>query len=158
MTVTANALSKTITVEAPQQRAFEIFTAGFDSWWPRSHHTGEGELRQAVIEPREGGRWYATTSVGNEEWGRVLVWDPPHRVVLDWQLTAEFSYDADFHSEVEARFVAEGPTRTRLEFEHRNLDRYGDRAAAMAQTLDSEGGWTGILAGYAAVASGVASS
>jgi hypothetical protein len=152
MTVTTNAIARSISVEAPQERAFEVFTTGFDSWWPRSHHTGDGELREAIIEPRQGGRWYARTTAGEEEWGRVLVWDPPQRVVLDWQLNADFAYDADFHTEVEARFVAESPTRTRLEFEHRNLDRYGERAEQTAASLGSEGGWTGILASYASTA------
>lgn len=154
MQTTTNAVTKTLVIEATQERAFEVFTAGFDSWWPRTHHTGEGDLHRAVIEPVEGGRWYAATSVGEEEWGRVLVWDPPHRVVLDWQLNADFTYDAGFHTEVEARFVPQGRARTRLEFEHRNIDRYGDRAAELAATLGSEGGWTGILNGYAAAASG----
>lgn len=149
METTATAVTKTLTIEAPQEKAFEVFTAGFDSWWPRSHHTGEGDLVMAVVEPRAGGRWYGTTTVGEEEWGRVLVWDPPHRVVLDWQLNADFAYDPDMHTEVEARFIAEGPSRTRLEFQHRDLDRYGERAEAMRSTFESDGGWTGILQGYA---------
>ena len=152
MQTTTNSVLKTIIVEASQERAFEVFTNGFDSWWPRSHHTGEGDLLEATIEPREGGRWWARSTVGEEEWGRVLVWDPPNRVVLDWQLNAQFAYDPDFHTEVEARFIAESPTRTRLEFEHRNLDRYGDQAEQMRATLSSEGGWTGILSGFAEVA------
>ena len=152
MTEHEHAVRKTLTVEASQQKAFEVFTTGFDSWWPRSHHTGEGDLVEARIEPREGGRWCATSTVGEEEWGRVLVWDPPNRVVLAWQLNGDFRYDADFQTEVEARFVAKGPNRTRLEFEHRNLDRYGERAAELRGVLDSEGGWTGILAGFAEAA------
>ena len=153
METTSNAIAKTLVVEAPQAKAFEVFTAGFDTWWPRTHHTGEGDLVEAVIEPQEGGRWWATTTVGVEEWGRVLAWDPPNRIVLDWQLNASFGYDAAFHTEVEARFIAESPTRTRLEFEHRNLDRYGERAEEMARILGSDGGWTGLLAGYVTAAS-----
>jgi hypothetical protein len=152
MQTTRPAVTKTIVVEASQSKAFEVFTAGFDSWWPRSHHTGEGDLIEAIIEPHEGGRWYAKTSVGEEDWGKVLIWDPPGRIVLDWQLNADFKYDAGFHTEVEARFVPEGDNRTRLEFEHRDLHRYGDRAAELAASLGSEGGWTGILKGYAAKA------
>jgi hypothetical protein len=141
-------------VEAAQERAFHVFTAGFDSWWPRSHHTGGGDLLEAIIEPAAGGRWFARTTVGEEDWGRVLVWEHPHRVVLDWQLKADFKYDSEFHTEVEARFVAESPDRTRLEFEHRNIDRYGDRAAEMAAALGSDGGWTGILNAYATAGAG----
>ena len=92
------------------------------------------------------------TTVGEEDWGRVLVWEPPHRIVLDWQLNADFKYDPEFHTEVEARFVPLGPDRTRLEFEHRNIDRYGDRAAEMAAALGSEGGWSGILTTFATAA------
>jgi hypothetical protein len=154
MQMTADAVRKAIVVEAGQERAFEVFTTGFDSWWPRSHHTGEGELRATFIEPFQGGRWHATTTVGEEEWGRVMVWDPPHRIVLDWQLDADFKYDPAFHTEVEARFIAEGPTRTRLEFEHRHLDRYGDRAEELAAALSSQGGWNGILEVYAVRAKG----
>jgi uncharacterized protein YndB with AHSA1/START domain len=155
MQSTVPAVQRTLVVEAPQERAFAVFTTGFDSWWPRSHHTGDGDLLEALIEPAAGGRWYARTTVGEEDWGRVLVWDPPHRVVLDWQLNADFKYDPEFHTEVEARFVSLGPDRTRLEFEHRNIDRYGDRAAEMAAALGSEGGWSGILAGFASAAANV---
>lgn len=149
MQSTAQTVERTLVVEAAQERAFEVFTAGFDTWWPRSHHTGDGDLLEVLIEPAAGGRWYARTTVGEEEWGRVLVWEPPQRIVLDWQLGADFKYDPEFHTEVEARFVAEGPDRTRVEFEHRNLDRYGERAAEMAAALGSEGGWLGILRTYA---------
>jgi uncharacterized protein YndB with AHSA1/START domain len=146
---TVPTVKRTLIVEAAQERAFQVFTARFDSWWPRSHHTGDGDLLEAIIEPAAGGRWFARTTVGEEDWGRVLVWEPPHRVVLDWQLNADFNYDSGFHTEVEARFVAESPERTRLEFEHRNIDRYGDRAAEMAAALGSDGGWAGLLNAYA---------
>jgi uncharacterized protein YndB with AHSA1/START domain len=152
MPTTLQTVKRTLVVEVGQKRAFDVFTAGFDSWWPRSHHTGDGELVEAIIEPAAGGRWFARTTVGEEDWGRVLLWEPPHRVVLDWQLNADFKYDAEFHTEVEARFVAESPDRTRLEFEHRNLERYGDRAADMAAALSSEGGWNGILNTYVTAA------
>ena len=154
METTTTAVTRTLTIEVPQERAFEVFTAGFDTWWPRTHHTGAGDLVQAVIEPREGGRWYATTTAGEEEWGRVLVWDPPSRIVLDWQINADFASDPDMHTEVEARFSAEGPNRTRLEFQHRDLDRFGERADQMREVFNSDGGWTGILGLYAAAAAG----
>lgn len=156
METTTTAVTKTITVEASQDKAFRVFTAGFDSWWPRSHHTGDGDLLEAVIEPSEGGRWYGKSTVGEEEWGRVLVWDPPNRVMLDWQLNAEFKYDPAMHTTVEARFIAEGPNRTRLEFAHRDLDRYGEQADQMRSVFDSEGGWTGLLSSYASAAADAA--
>lgn len=149
---TTDRITRTLTVEAPAARAFEVFTAGFDTWWPRTHHTGEGELLEAVIEPHAGGRWYARTTVGEEEWGRVLVWDPPQRIVLDWQLNVSFSYDQDFHTEVEVRFVADGPGRTRVDFEHRGLDAYGEMKEQAVGALNGEGGWPGILTKFAATA------
>lgn len=149
MELTKQVVSKSLAVDAPPQRAFEVFALRFDSWWPRSHHTGDGDLVEAVIEPRQGGRWYATTTAGEEEWGRVLVWDPPNRLVLDWQLDADFKYDAGLHTDVEVRFIPESDARTRVEFEHRDLERYGDRAAQHAAVLGSEGGWNGLLELYA---------
>ena len=149
MQVTNQAVTKSLAVDAPQERAFEVFALRFDSWWPRTHHTGDGDLVEAFIEPREGGRWWATTTAGEEEWGRVLVWDPPNRLVLDWQLDADFKYDAGFHTDVEVRFIADADGRTRVEFEHRDLERYGDRAAAHIAALGSDGGWNGILDTYA---------
>ena len=152
MPTTTSSVTKTVTVDVSQERAFEVFTTRFDSWWPRTHHTGEGDLVEAGIEPHEGGRWWAKSTVGEETWGRVLVWDPPNRVVLDWQLSASFSYDEDFHTDLEVRFVAESDSRTRVELEHRDLDHYGDQAEQMRNVLGSDGGWTGIIAGYAAAA------
>ena len=149
MQATPQAVTKTVTVDATPERSFDVFTLGFDTWWPRTHHTGEGEVVEAFIEPRVGGRWGARTTLGEEAWGRVLVWDPPRRLVLDWQLDADFVYDPDFHTDVEVRFVAEGEARTRVEFEHRDLGRYGVRAAKHASVLGSEGGWSGILDTYA---------
>jgi uncharacterized protein YndB with AHSA1/START domain len=149
------AVSKTITVAAPIEHAFAVFTEGFDRWWPRSHHIGEAELARAVLEPREGGRWYEQGVDGSEcDWGRVLAWDPPHRVVLAWQLTVDYAYDPDFATEVEVRFAAEGENRTRVSLEHRDLERYGDKVDEVRATFESEGGWTGILESYAAAAGG----
>jgi uncharacterized protein YndB with AHSA1/START domain len=143
---TATAVRHSITVAAPQERAFEMFTEGFDSWWPRTHKIGQAELAEAVLEGRQGGRWYERDVDGIEcDWGTVLVWDPPARVVLDWQLSGEFAYDADLHTEVEVSFVAEGPGSTRVTLEHRGLDAYGDQIDEVRRSIDSPGGWRGIL-------------
>ena len=140
-----------ITVGASQETAFATFTSGHDRWWPRDFHIGGSELDEAVLEPREGGRWYERGVDGSEcEWGRVLVWEPPSRVVLAWQVTGEWAYDGDLLTEVEVRFVPEGPDRTRVELEHRGLDAYGDAMEQMRGQFDS--GWPGILAGFAAAA------
>jgi uncharacterized protein YndB with AHSA1/START domain len=148
---TATAVRHSITVAAPQEQAFAMFTEGFDRWWPRTHKIGEAELAEAVLEGREGGRWYERDVDGSEcDWGTVLVWDPPARVVLDWQLSGEFAYDADLHTEVEVSFVAEDPDSTRVTLEHRGLDAYGDQLEKVRRSIDSPGGWRGILELFAA--------
>jgi uncharacterized protein YndB with AHSA1/START domain len=151
----ATAVRKTITVDAPQARAFEVFTAEFDRWWPRSHHIGESDMAEAVIECRPGGRWYERDADGSQcEWGSVAVYEPPERIVLVWQLDSEFRYDPDLATHVEVRFVADGPNRTLVELEHRDLDRYGDNLENMRTTFDSPGGWNGLIEAYAAAVIG----
>ena len=89
--VTAPAVRKTITVNADQQRAFEVFTTEFDSWWPRSHHIGKSPMTKAVIEGRAGGRLYSAQEDGTDcQWGTMLVWEPPHRFVWAWQIDAQW--------------------------------------------------------------------
>ena len=142
---------QSIVVEASQDKAFAAFTSGHDTWWPREFHIGGAEMEEAVLERRAGGRWYERGVDGSEcEWGKVLVWEPPARLVLAWQITGEWAYDRDLLTEVEVRFVAEGPDRTRVELEHRGLDAYGDATERMRDQFDS--GWPGILAGFAAAA------
>lgn len=147
-------IRKTLTVKASPDRAFEVFTAGFDRWWPRGHHIGKTDLKTAVIEPREGGRWYEICVDGSEcDWGRVLDWNPPQgsvsgRLLLAWQLGADWQFHPEMISEVEVLFTDVGEGRTRVDFEHRHLERLGMDAEA-AKGLDSENGWGGILALYA---------
>jgi uncharacterized protein YndB with AHSA1/START domain len=137
---------KSIHVGAPRDRAFEVFTAGIGRWWPKTHHIGAADLDALVIEPRQGGRWFERGVDGSEcEVGKVLVWDPPARLVLAWQLTPEWKYDPNLITEVEVQFIAESPNATRVELEHRNLERMGDRADAMRQQIDSPEGWSGLL-------------
>jgi uncharacterized protein YndB with AHSA1/START domain len=150
---TSTSVRKTVTVEAPVARAFEVFTAGFDGWWPRSHHVGEPEMAEAVMERRTGGRWYERGVDGSEcDWGSVLVYEPPERLVLAWQLNSDFKYDQDLVTEVEVRFTADGRDRTRVELEHRNLDRFGPEAERMRAVFNSDGGWNGLLQSFANVA------
>jgi uncharacterized protein YndB with AHSA1/START domain len=145
-------VSHTLTVEAPIERAFAVFTAGFASWWPRSHHLGETDLADAIIEPRAGGRWYERNADGSEcEWGHVIAWEPPRRVLLAWQLDADWRYDPDLITEVDVRFEADGD-RTVVRFEHRHLERMGERAEEVRRSVDSPEGWRGILAAYAEAA------
>jgi activator of Hsp90 ATPase-like protein len=140
-----------IAVDASQEKAFAVFTDGLDTWWPRTHKIGPAALDRAVLEGREGGRWYERDADGSEcDWGKVIVWEPPTRVVLAWQISGEWAYDADFLTEVEVTFIPEGPDRTRVEVEHRGLDAYGDRAADMRDEFSSPGGWPGLLEAFAA--------
>lgn len=141
------AVTKRISVNAPVGHAFRIFTAGLNDWWPRSHHIGERERFTAILEPLAGGRWYERGDDGSEcDWGRVLVWEEPTRIVLVWSIGADWRYDPKLHTEVEVRFIAESAVRTRVELEHRHLERYGDKAEQMRQTFESPDAWAAILA------------
>jgi uncharacterized protein YndB with AHSA1/START domain len=146
---TALIVRKEITVEVDPQRAFDVFTKDIGAWWVREHHNGPGELDTVVMEPREGGRCYNREAGGDEyPWGKVLVWEPPGRVVFAWQLNEQWSYDPKFVTKVEVTFTpSDGATHVVLE--HRNLDRYGDMQEQMHAALDSDGGWGGSLASYA---------
>jgi uncharacterized protein YndB with AHSA1/START domain len=146
---------KQLVVEAPVERAFRVFTEHTELWWPAEHHIGKVPFAQIVVEPRAGGRWYEVGTDGSQcEWGKVLAWEPPRRVVLAWQLTAAFQYDAAFVTEVEVKFTAEGPKRTFVDFEHRNLERFGEMAPKIRESIGAESGWPAILARFAARAEG----
>ncbi len=148
--ITPAPVRKSIVVNAPQARAFEVFTARFGSWWPKAHHIAPVEMQDAIIEPRQGGRWYEKGIDGSEcLWGEVLVWQPPAKLVLSWHLNSQFKYDENVDSEVEVRFIAESDNVTRVELEHRitAIDAEAIRAAT-----DSPQGWSGLLALYAEVA------
>lgn len=151
---TETSVRKTVTVAASQERAFEVFTAGFGTWWPMRHHIGATEPASVTLEPGAGGRWFETGVDGVDcDWGAVLVWEPPHRVVTSWHLQGDWKYDPDpaKASEVEVRFVAEGPNRTRVELEHRHFERHGDGAASVRGGVGNpEGGWGHIMDLYAA--------
>jgi len=146
---------KQVVVEAPQERAFRVFTERFDAWWSRSHHIGKAEMKRAVIETRAGGRWYEVGIDGTEcEWGKVLVFEPPRRLVLAWQINAKWQYDPDLVTEVEVTFTPEGVKRTRVELEHRDLERFGANAEEMRRSLLSDGGWSGQLVAFKTSAEG----
>jgi uncharacterized protein YndB with AHSA1/START domain len=154
LAITPAPVRKSIRVKASPERAFEVFTAGMGRWWPASHHIGASPLKDAVIEPREGGRWYERGEDGTEcDWGRVLAWEPPSRVLLAWQLDGQWRFDPNLVTELEVRFIPDGEA-TRVELEHRNIERFGDQAESTRAALDSPGGWSGILEGFAAAAAG----
>ena len=140
---------KSIFVNAPPEHAFDVFTNGIGHWWPKSHHIGKGDLDRPVLEPKPDGRWYERAIDGSEcEIGKVLVWDPPARLVLIWQLTAEFQFDPNLVTEVEVQFRSEGKG-TRVDLEHRNLERLGETAEILREKIDAPGGWSGLLALFA---------
>jgi uncharacterized protein YndB with AHSA1/START domain len=150
---TDTAVRTAVTVAVPQDQAFSAFTADINRWWPRDHHIGQAELDEAVLERREGGRWYERDVDGSEcDWGKLVVWDPPSRLVLSWQISGEWAYDADLWTEVEVTFVAERPDRTRVQLEHRGLDAYGDDTEKMRDLFDSPGAWQATLERFAETA------
>jgi Activator of Hsp90 ATPase homolog 1-like protein len=138
---------KTIVVQATPERAFEVFTAGIDRWWPKSHGIGTAALLESIIEPRVGGRWYTKHEDGTEAVvGHVEVWQPPERFVVSWEISAAWKPDARvaLASKVEVRFVAEAADRTRVELEHRDFERMGmPDGETMRKNVD--GGWPGLL-------------
>jgi uncharacterized protein YndB with AHSA1/START domain len=146
-------VSKTLTVKASVERAFNVFTEGFDSWWPRSHHIGKSPMKKTIIQGVVGGRCYTEQVDGTDcDWGSVLVWDPPRRLVFAWQIDGKWQYEPDLakSSEVEVRFTPQADGTTRVDLEHRHLSRHGEDAAAIRTSIDSEGGWGGLLRIYAA--------
>lgn len=145
--ITAAPVRKSIRVQVPQARAFEVFTARFGSWWPKSHHIAAAEMKDAIIEPRQGGRWYEKGVDGSEcAWGQVLVWEPPAKLVLSWRLNSKFKLDDEMDSEVEVRFIPDGEGVTRVELEHRIT---AVDANEIAKQVGAPGGWGGLLGFYA---------
>lgn len=144
-------IRKQITVDAPQERAFRVFTANMSAWWPRAHHIGKAPMVRVGLEERVGGRWYEIGEDGSEcDWGKVLAWEPPRKLVLAWQISAQWQFDPELITEVSVTFTVEGPKRTRVELEHRGLERYGAAAAALREQLAP--GWEATLPLYAASA------
>ena len=143
---------KSIYVAASPEHAFNVFTNGIGRWWPKTHKISKSDLDRPIIEPKAGGRWYELAVDGAEcEVGKVLAWEPPHRLLLAWQLRHDWSFDPDLVTEVEVTFAPEGDG-TRVNLEHRNLERLGDSAEAMRQRIDAPGGWGLLLQLYSETA------
>jgi uncharacterized protein YndB with AHSA1/START domain len=153
----ATSIRHQITVAAPIERAFAVFTEDFGAFKPREHNLLDAEIAETVFEPRVGGHVYDRGVDGSEcRWARVLAYEPPRRVMISWDISPRWQVetDPDRTSEVEVRFVAEGADRTRVELEHRHLDRHGDGWEAVREGVDAEGGWPLYLRRYAEVVAG----
>jgi len=146
-----------IVVQAPIARAFSVFTDELGSFKPPEHNMLGVEIAETVFEPRAGGRVYDRGTDGSEcHWARVLAYEPPNRVVISWDISPRWQIETDLEktSEVEGRFIAETPDRTRVELEHRNLDRHGDGWEAVREGVDSANGWPLYLQRFADVLAG----
>jgi uncharacterized protein YndB with AHSA1/START domain len=133
-----------IVVEAPVERAFSVFTDDFGSFKPREHNLLPVDIDETVFETHVGGNIYDRGVDGSEcRWARVLAYEPPDRVVFSWDISPQWQVetDPDRTSEVEVRFIAEAAERTRVELEHRNLDRHGDGWEGVREGVGGDGGW-----------------
>jgi uncharacterized protein YndB with AHSA1/START domain len=133
-----------IIVAAPAERAFRVFTEQFDRIKPREHNMLGVDIAETVFERRVGGRVYDRGVDGSEcRWARVLVYEPPHRIVISWDISPQWQIETNLErtSEVEVRFIAERPDRTRVELEHRHLDRHGQGWENERDAVRGEGGW-----------------
>jgi uncharacterized protein YndB with AHSA1/START domain len=145
-------IRREIVVEAPIERAFRVFTEDFDRVKPREHNMLAVEISETVFEPRAGGRIFDRGVDGSEfQWARVLAYEPPNRVVFSWDLNPQWQIESDLEkaSEVEVRFVAETPERTRVELEHRDLDRHGEGWEGARDAVGGDGGWPLYLQRFA---------
>jgi uncharacterized protein YndB with AHSA1/START domain len=147
-TISIAPVRKSIQVKASQSHAFDVFTSGLGRWWPTNMTIGKPPMKQAMFEPRLGGRWYELSEDGSQaDVGRVLVWEPPHRFVLSWDLNSNWKPDLTVSSEVEVKFIAEGPDATRVELLHHKFEKLGEEnGTKMRNAVD--GGWPGKLAEF----------
>ncbi len=148
----ATEVQSSMTVKAPADQAFAVFTEDMASWWPPEHHILQAPLDKMVFEPRIGGSIYDVGADGSEcHWGTVLAYEPPHRVVFSWNISLQWNLEPDPArvSEVEVRFVAEDAGSTRVELAHRHLDRHGEGWEGMRDAVGSPEGWGAGLARFA---------
>lgn len=148
---TAAPVRAAVVVAAPIERAFQTFTVGIGGWWPEKNHILAAELAEMVFEPRVGGHIYDIGVDGSEShWARVLAYEPPERLVFSWDISLEWQIESDpaRTSEVEVRFIAESPDRTRVELTHSGIERHGDGWESMHGAVSS--GWQGGLDAFAA--------
>jgi uncharacterized protein YndB with AHSA1/START domain len=141
-----------VVVNAGAERAFQLFTEKFDQIKPREHNMLGVDIEKSVFEPRAGGRVYDRGVDGSEcQWGRVLAYEPPTRLVFTWDISPMWQIESDpsKSSEVEVRFIEDGPDKTRVELEHRHLDRHGDGWEGLREGVRGDQGWPLYLQRYA---------
>jgi uncharacterized protein YndB with AHSA1/START domain len=144
-TLNLTSIKKELTVAASQKTAFDVFTQQISLWWPNTHHIGSTPMTGMVIEPFIGGRWYTTHEDGAEMLnGKVLDWQPNGLLVLAWQLTAEYEFNPELITEVEVQFIPEGSKKTRIKFEHKNMQRLNNAESVKGMNA----GWGDILMLY----------
>ena len=149
---TDTSVRTSIVVEAPIERAFSVFTEEFGRFKPPEHNLLAVEIAETVFEPREGGHVYDRGVDGSEcRWARVLAYEPPSRVVISWDINPHWQIETDLEktSEVEVRFVAESARHTRVELEHRNLERHGEGWEGVREGVAGEEGWPLYLQRFA---------
>ena len=139
-----------VRVKATPERAFRFFTENLGQWWPSNFSIGSSPMREAILEAGTGGRWYEVGQDGSTcQWGEVLAWNPPDRLVLAWRITAEWQFDPNLLTEVHVSFRDLGNGETEVTLEHRGLENYGGAAAQMVGLFSSPGGWHAALARFA---------
>ena len=150
----AAAVRKQIVVDAPIERAFTVFTDRFGDFKPPEHNLLGAPIAETVFQPWAGGNIVDKAADGSEcRWARILAFDPPDRVVFSWDISPQWTIETDpaHTSEVEVRFYAESLSRTRVELEHRHIDRHGPGWDAVSGGVDGPEGWPLYLDRYAAL-------
>jgi uncharacterized protein YndB with AHSA1/START domain len=144
---------RSVVVQVEPARAFALFTSRIQDWWPRDKTIGRGPPVAVVIEPQADGRWFERDAEGHEtQWGKVLAWEPPRRLLLAWQIGTDWAYHAELVTEVELTFKTHVAGGTLVTLEHRHLERLGADAARQREMLD--GGWPTLLGEFQKLAAG----
>ena len=144
-TVKIAPVRKSILVKASQAHAFAVFTSGLGRWWPLEHGIGKTPRKAAVMETRLGGRWFELAEDGTETTvGKIIVWEPPRRFVMTWDINSQWKPDTTIGSDIEVRFIAEAADVTRVELEHRRFEQMGAEPGAKMRR-DVDGGWPKML-------------
>ena len=144
-TITIAPVRKSIRVNASQAHAFDVFTSGLGRWWPLDHGIGKAPRKAAVMETKVGGHWYELAEDGTRtNVGKIIVWEPPKRFVMTWDINSRWQPDTTIGSEVEVRFIPDGADATRVELEHRKFEQMGAEAGE-SMRKDVDGGWPRLL-------------